>query len=112
MCVCITRVKDHLLSKGIAIHLGHMHPNTHSQCQRCPSHFACGVVAAVWSMPQSLLLQQTAFLLWHAVFLMEQPKNADNSRAELLTVTVERQHTQMERKGMKEKVRPGKVQYG
>ena len=47
----------------------------------------------MWSMPQSLLLQQTAFLLWQAVFLWSNQKNADNSRAELLTVTAERQHT-------------------
>lgn len=46
-------------------------------------------------MPQPLLLQQSFFffLLWQAVFLWSNWKNADDSRAELLTVTAERQHT-------------------
>lgn len=51
------------------------------------------MIVAARSMPQPLLLQQTAFLLWQAVFLWSNLKNADDSRVELLTVTVETTHT-------------------
>lgn len=44
----------------------------------------------------SEVLQQTAFLLRSAVFLWRRRKNADDSGAELLTVTVKRKHAHME----------------